>query len=247
MRCGWLGPPPGGACPTCGSLGLATVLSDAVITLPAGAMPCPSCGNADEALQFRAWMRHYALIVFARTVRISGYGCPSCNRRRTALNMAITGLFGWWGLLSALIYAPRATYTNWRAIWAPPRLPRMWGAVYATGLADDLRSDYAAVDLQASWIAGSPLLGLSEDDLHTVFHASDLYETLRASKTSSREELRKAYVSQAKAHHPDLAANDPDATEHMIRLNQAWAVLRDDRLRAAYDWLLDHPAPTPHR
>jgi hypothetical protein len=31
-------------------------------------------------------------------------------------SLAYTGLLGWWGLLSLLLYAPRATYHNWRAI-----------------------------------------------------------------------------------------------------------------------------------
>jgi len=54
------------------------------------------------------------------------------------------------------------------------------------------------------------------------------------------DEIRRAYVSLARVHHPDAAADAPPseragADQRMREINAAWQVLRNPRARAAYD------------
>jgi hypothetical protein len=138
--CGWAGTSHIGACPECGSAALGEVVDGALVQLPAGHTPCLKCGRVDEPLFFRGSVRLASLIWIARENRKAGYVCASCARKQTAGSLAYTGLLGWWGFLSFLIYAPRATYHNWRAVWGPPRKPLSWGAFDALGLGEELRA-----------------------------------------------------------------------------------------------------------
>jgi curved DNA-binding protein CbpA len=66
------------------------------------------------------------------------------------------------------------------------------------------------------------------------------YEVLGVTPQASAGEIRRAYLALARAHHPDFHSLDPparrlDAERTMQRLNEAWLVLGDRRLRAAYD------------
>ena len=103
--------------------------SGALVGLPAGHSACARCGRLDEPLIFRGSVRLASLIWIAREKRRAGYFCASCARKQTSGSLAYTGLLGWWGLLSVLLYAPRATYNNWRAVWRAPRKPLSWGAL----------------------------------------------------------------------------------------------------------------------
>lgn len=66
------------------------------------------------------------------------------------------------------------------------------------------------------------------------------YEVLGVHPTASQEELRRAYIAQARLHHPDRVTSTDEAAaaeaqEQMRRINQAWAVLRDPTTRRSYD------------
>jgi len=59
----------------------------------------------------------------------------------------------------------------------------------------------------------------------------DLYGVLGVSKEASREEIKKAYKSKAREHHPDAGGK----TEDMSDVNMAYDVLSDDKKRKEYD------------
>jgi hypothetical protein len=85
-------------------------------------------------------VRLASLIWIARENRRAGYFCAACARKQTAVSLAYTGLMGWWGFLSFLLYAPRATYHNWRSVWRAPRKPLSWGALDAAAVGEELRA-----------------------------------------------------------------------------------------------------------
>jgi hypothetical protein len=64
------------------------------------------------------------------------------------------------------------------------------------------------------------------------------YEVLGVEPGAPTETIRRAYLTEARRHHPDLEA-DPlrrrDAERRMQRVNEAWAVLSDPKRRSAYD------------
>jgi hypothetical protein len=126
--CGWSGHDTLAGCPACGSSDLADVSGGALVTLPPGKAACAACGTQDRPLAFRGTSRIGSVIWLLRSRRVSGYWCEGCARKQTALSLAYTGLFGWWGFLGAFFWTPRATYHNWRAVWSPPRKPLDWGA-----------------------------------------------------------------------------------------------------------------------
>ena len=68
----------------------------------------------------------------------------------------------------------------------------------------------------------------------------DYYKTLGVAKTADAEDIKKAYRKLARKYHPDVskAAN---ATEKMVELNEANAVLSDPERRVAYDTLGNEP------
>ena len=66
------------------------------------------------------------------------------------------------------------------------------------------------------------------------------YEVLGVSEDASPAEIRRAYVSLARRHHPDFfvdrqAAERLDAERRMRAINEAWSVVGDHDLRRAYD------------
>lgn len=58
-----------------------------------------------------------------------------------------------------------------------------------------------------------------------------LYDVLGVSPAASSGELRRAYMAEARRHHPDAGGN----ADVMRELNQAWAVLSDPVRRRSYD------------
>ena len=61
------------------------------------------------------------------------------------------------------------------------------------------------------------------------------YETLGVSKDASEKDIRQAYRSLARKHHPDLNPNDDEAERQFKRINEAYEVLSDADSRQKYD------------
>ena len=65
--------------------------------------------------------------------------------------------------------------------------------------------------------------------------AKDYYKTLGVSKTASQEEIKKAFKKLAVKYHPDKNPGDKKAEEHFKDVNEAYAVLSDEKKRRQYD------------
>ncbi len=64
--------------------------------------------------------------------------------------------------------------------------------------------------------------------------AKDYYKTLEVDRNASKEEIKKAYKRLAKKYHPDLNKN-ADAAEKFREINEAAAVLGNDKKREQYE------------
>lgn len=62
--------------------------------------------------------------------------------------------------------------------------------------------------------------------------SQDFYQTLGVSKTASESEIKSAYKSLAKKHHPDVPGGDEAKFKE---INAAYETLKDPQKRAAYD------------
>jgi molecular chaperone DnaJ len=65
--------------------------------------------------------------------------------------------------------------------------------------------------------------------------AASLYDTLGVSKTSSQDEIKKAYRKLARQYHPDKNPGDASAEERFKEIQTAYDVLSDEEKRKAYD------------
>ncbi len=65
----------------------------------------------------------------------------------------------------------------------------------------------------------------------------DYYELLGVKRSSSDEEIRRAYRQLARKYHPDANRSDPDAEEKFKEINEAYEVLKDSEKRRLYDQL----------
>ena len=59
----------------------------------------------------------------------------------------------------------------------------------------------------------------------------DYYKTLGVSKTASQDEIKRAYRSLAKIHHPDRGGNE----KQFQQINEAYDTLKDPQKRQDYD------------
>ncbi|QPJ63323.1 MAG: DnaJ domain-containing protein [Candidatus Nitronauta litoralis] len=64
---------------------------------------------------------------------------------------------------------------------------------------------------------------------------NDYYQILGIPKTSSEDEIKKAYRKKAKEYHPDRNENNPQAEEKFKKISEAYAVLSDKDKRKQYD------------
>lgn len=202
-------------------------------------MPCPECGSASEPLVFRGWVRLIGFLWWVREGRGAAYVCRPCAEKQTSIALAMNALLGWWSIPSFLFYGWRALYHNWRAVWTSPVNPAAWGALNAALFAQSVHQEReSAFEAAAEEVlTRSPLRFLTRTQQELVLGAAGLYEVLAVSHTASPDELRAAFRRRCKQVHPDLQTASVDATENMMRLNNAWEILRSDRMRAAYDWL----------
>ncbi len=65
--------------------------------------------------------------------------------------------------------------------------------------------------------------------------AADYYEILGVSKTSTQDEIKKAYRKLARRYHPDVNKDDPEAESKFKEINEAYEVLSDPDKRRNYD------------
>lgn len=63
----------------------------------------------------------------------------------------------------------------------------------------------------------------------------DYYELLGVSRSSDKNELKKAYRKLAMKYHPDKNPDDKEAEKKFKDISHAYDVLKDDQKRAAYD------------
>lgn len=69
----------------------------------------------------------------------------------------------------------------------------------------------------------------------------DLYKKLQVDPHAEAEAIRGAYYALARKYHPDIGGD----ARRMVELNEAWAVLGNERLRSVYDANRNRPAPPP--
>ena len=63
----------------------------------------------------------------------------------------------------------------------------------------------------------------------------DYYEILGVSKTSSKDEIKKAYRKVAMKFHPDRNPDNKEAEDKFKEAAEAYSVLSDDNKRSQYD------------
>lgn len=65
----------------------------------------------------------------------------------------------------------------------------------------------------------------------------DYYKLLGVTRSSSQEEIAKAYKKLARKYHPDLNPDDKTAESKFKEINEAYEVLKDEEKRKLYDQL----------
>jgi molecular chaperone DnaJ len=63
----------------------------------------------------------------------------------------------------------------------------------------------------------------------------DYYDTLGVARDASGDDIKQAYRSLARKHHPDVADNKAEAEHRFKEINEAYEVLSDPNKRAHYD------------
>ncbi len=68
----------------------------------------------------------------------------------------------------------------------------------------------------------------------------DYYKTLEVERSASQDEIKKSYRRLSKKFHPDMNAENHDATEKFKKIGEAYEVLKDPDKRKKYDQLGQH-------
>ncbi len=63
----------------------------------------------------------------------------------------------------------------------------------------------------------------------------DFYEVLGVSRSANAEDIKRAYRTLARTHHPDVSENKAEAEHRFKEINEAYEVLSDPQKRAQYD------------
>ena len=63
----------------------------------------------------------------------------------------------------------------------------------------------------------------------------DYYDILGVSKSSTKEEIKKAYKKLAIKHHPDKNDGNKESEEKFKEIGEAYSVLSDDNKKSRYD------------
>lgn len=80
--------------------------------------------------------------------------------------------------------------------------------------------------------------------IHFSYSEDNLYDLLAIPRTSSKSDIKKAYVKLAQKWHPDKNKS-PEAADMMTKINKAYEVLSDDDRRRRYDLVGDDSEPSP--
>jgi hypothetical protein len=229
-------------CLSCGSAALLRASNESVLEFPVGSRQCDRCDAADKPVRFRGSVRLRGLGWRVQEDRLGAYLCAPCARRQALSSLVYGAALGWWSVPSLFFYGWRATYQNFRSLWASPRRPDRWGAVNVAELVKPIRAQRQSAHeedrpVEPRVAAQSPLHSLSKFERALVTTSHGLYEVLGAHRSATKSQLRSAYRDRCKETHPDLTDGTPTATEAMARLNRAWEILRSQKLRSAYDWL----------
>ncbi|HEY4280393.1 MAG TPA: DnaJ domain-containing protein [Conexibacter sp.] len=220
-------------CPSCGGDEFAKLNGKGYVTaLPARAgMPCQGCLEAGRELKLRYYRRVVGMVFVDRVHATAGYFCASCRRREFGKHMALTLLFGWWGVIALWFRNPYAIVTNLWALIASPLGAGRLGAMNVNEIRADAREKQRLADVYMSM--PSWLDHLDEDEIGLVLAERDYYATLQVQRTASSQEIKAAWREQVKLHHPDTAG--AASHERMVEINDAYKVLGEERLRHAYD------------
>jgi len=80
--------------------------------------------------------------------------------------------------------------------------------------------------------------GRPQPTVQASMEVEDLYAVLGVGRDATREQVRAAFRTLALKSHPDRCKDD-DAAERFARIDKAYTVLRDPKLRTRYDEMLD--------
>lgn len=224
-------------CPSCGEAAFATATKNGdLVSVPAEAgMPCQSCLETERHLKLRYYRRVLGLLIMDQVWGEAGYFCGPCRRKRFAKNMAFTLVLGWWGAIAMVFRNPYAIVVNLWALFRPPFGAGEFGAMNAHetrhAAAREQQHEQRLADVymrMPGWMET-----LTEDDIQRVLANIDYYAALDVSRSASHREVKAAWRTQVKAHHPDRVGET--GHERIVAINEAWQVLGDERLRHAYD------------
>ncbi|CAO3638208.1 unnamed protein product [Cunninghamella blakesleeana] len=76
-------------------------------------------------------------------------------------------------------------------------------------------------------------------------HKQRHYDILQIKRTSDKKAIKTQYYRLSKKYHPDLNANDKEAHQKFIQVNEAYAVLGNEASRRLYDAELDSSPSSP--